>query len=65
MMLEYTVGTYPLARATNAEINYYLALSKARLGEEEEAEAILEELLTEPGWGKKAQKILARLVKDK
>lgn len=65
MMLEYTVGTYPLARATNAEINYYLALSKARLGEEEEAEAILEELLENPTWKKKAQQALGRMAKGK
>jgi outer membrane protein assembly factor BamD len=65
MMLEYTVGTYPLASKVNAEINYYLALSKAKLGEEEEAQAVLEELLENPKWSKKAQKALDRLAKDK
>lgn len=65
MMLEYTVGTYPLAHEINAEINYYLASSKAKLGEKEEAEAILEELLENPKWSKKAQKALDRLAKDK
>ena len=65
MMLEYTVGTYPLAHEINAEINYYLALSKAKLGEQEEAQAILEELLENPKWSKKAQKALDRLAKDR
>jgi outer membrane protein assembly factor BamD len=65
MMLEYTVGTYPLAYEINAEINYYLALSKAKLGEEEEAQAILEELLENSKWAKRAQKALDRLAKDK
>jgi outer membrane protein assembly factor BamD len=65
MMLEFTVGTYPLAHEANAEINYYLALSKAGLGEYEEAEAILEELLEHPKWAKKAQKALNRLAKKK
>jgi outer membrane protein assembly factor BamD len=65
MMLEYTVGTYPLAHEINAEINYYLALSKAKSGEEDEARAILEELLENPKWSKRAQKALDHLTKDR
>jgi len=63
--LEYILATYPLAKRTNTETRYYLGRCKAKLGEREEAEAILEELVGDPEWGGKAEKALERLAKGK
>jgi outer membrane protein assembly factor BamD len=63
MSLEYILAQYPLAKATNLETSYYLGLCKEALGEKEEAQAIMEELATNPKWQKKAQKVLDRIAK--
>ncbi len=63
MSLEYILVQYPLARETNQETSYYLGLCKEALGQTEEAQAILEELLANPNWQKKAAKALERMKK--
>ncbi|MBN2378354.1 outer membrane protein assembly factor BamD [candidate division WOR-3 bacterium] len=65
MSLEYILATYPGAKKTNTETSYYLGRCKAELGETEEAEAILEELLDDPVWQKKAEKALNKIEKQK
>lgn len=65
MMLEYTLVNYPLAKTTNLETKFYLALCKYELGEEEEALAILEELVDSEAWREKVEKKLARISKGK
>ncbi len=63
MSLEYILVQYPLARETNLETSYYLGLCKEALGEKEEAQAIMEELLSNPKWQQKAGKALERIKK--
>jgi outer membrane protein assembly factor BamD len=64
MSLEYILTEYPLAKETNLETNYYLGLCKMKLGELEEAQAIMEELSENQKWQKKAQKVLAKIKKE-
>lgn len=64
MSLEYILGEYPLAKETNFETSYYLGLCKMKLGELEEAQALMEELSGNQKWQKKAQKVLAKIAKE-
>jgi len=64
MSLEYVLAEYPNARQTNKETNYYLAMCKWKTGEIEEAQAILEELVEDPEWEPKAQKVLKKIARQ-